>query len=127
MHYLDDFLGIFNNWTSTLWYSRHFGNTCDDLGLLIKAKKDCIGHILDFLGIKLDIILMEALLPKDKLQKAKNLVKSALSKISISKEELDSLIRFLCFAAKVAVPGFAFLQRLFDHQAKTTGLYIYLN
>ena len=127
MHYLDDFLGIFDNWTSALRYSHDFGNICNDLGLLIKAEKDRIGHILDFLGIELDTILMQARLPEDKLQKAKDLVKSALSKTSISKEELDSLIGFLCFAAKVVVPGRAFLRRLFDHQAKATGLYIHLN
>lgn len=106
---------------------RHFSthvtlvvNTCNDLGLAIKAKKDCIGHTLDFLGIELR-------LPEDKLKKAKDLVKSALGKTSITKDELDSVIRFLCFAAKVVVPGCAFLQRLFDHQAKATGLYIHLN
>lgn len=70
---------------------------------------------------------MQACLLKDKLKKAKDLVKSALSKTSISKEELDSLIRFLCFAAKVVVLGRAFLQRLFDHQVKATGFYIHLN
>lgn len=115
MHYLDDFLGIFNNWTLALQYSRNFGNTCDNLGLLIKAEKDRIGHTLNFFNIELDTILMQARLLEDKLQKAKDLVKSALNKTSIFKEELDFLIGFLCFAAKVVVPGHAFLRRLFDH------------
>lgn len=60
---------------------------------------------------------MQACLLGDKLQKAKNLVKSILSKTSIFKEELDFLIRFLCFAAKFVVPGCAFLQCLSPSQS----------
>lgn len=55
------------------------------------------------------------------------MVQSALSKTSIFKEELDFLIVFLCFAAKFVVPDCAFLQQLFDHQAKVTSFYIHLN
>lgn len=127
IYYLDYFFDIFNNWTLALWYLHDFGNTYNNLGLLIKAKNDRIGHILDFFGIKLDTILIQARLPENKLQKAKDLVKNALSKTSISKKELDSLIKFLCFVAKVVISSDTFLCHLFNYQAKATSLYIHFN
>lgn len=78
-----------------------------------------MGTTLDFLGIELDTITMEARLPPEKLQKAKDLVTSALHKASLTRTELDSLLGFLSFAAKVVVPGRAFLRRLFDSKTRT--------
>jgi len=65
-------------------------------------------------GIELDTINMVARLSPDKHQKAIQLVESALTKSSLSYEELQALLGFLSFAAKVVVPGRAFLRRLFN-------------
>ena len=59
--------------------------------------------INDFLGIKLDTILMKACLLEDKLQKAIELVNAALEKKSISVEELHTLVGFPAFVSKVVV------------------------
>lgn len=80
---------------------------------------------------------MEARLPPEKLQIAKNLVATALQKTSLTQAELDSLLGFLSFAAKVVIPGTTFLWRLFNSKTRTensrdisysqnVGTYIYL-
>ena len=65
-------------------------------------------------------MLIKTRLPKDKLQKASDLVKKALQKTFICKDNLDHLLGFLSFCAKVVVPGRAFLRRLFN--IKTSNL-----
>lgn len=57
---------------------------------------------------------MQARLPPDKLARARNTAKDLLKRRSISHQELESAVGFLSFAAKVVVPGRAFLRRLFD-------------
>ena len=57
---------------------------------------------------------MEARLPADKLARARSLVATHLNNSSISHSELQSLVGFLSFAARVIVPGRAFLRRLFN-------------
>ena len=74
LHYLDDFLAIENSLASANNFSTFFESLCQNLGVSIKAKKNQCGTTVDFLGIELDTVLMEARLPADKLQKAKNLV-----------------------------------------------------
>lgn len=78
-----------------------------------------MGTTINFFGIELDTITMEARFPPKKLQKAKDLVILALHKTSLTRTELDSLFGFLSFAAKVVVPGRAFLRRLFDSKTRT--------
>lgn len=60
--YLENFL-VFQ-------YSCDFGNTYTNFGLLIKVKKDYIGHILNFLNIKLDIVFIWAYFLENMLKKA---------------------------------------------------------
>ena len=73
-----------------------------------------MGTIADFLGIEYDSSLMQARLPPDKLVRARKTVKDLLNKPSISHQELESAVGFLSFAAKIVIPGRAFLRRLFD-------------
>lgn len=72
------------------------------------------GQIVVFLGIELDSLLIEARLPADKLEKAKSWVARMLTHDVIAYDNLQSLTGFLSFAAKVVLPGRAFLRRLFD-------------
>lgn len=65
------------------------------------------------MGIALDIIAMEARLPPAKLKRAQDWVEKALAQRAITREDLQSLLGFLSFAAKVVVPGRAFMRRLF--------------
>ena len=77
-----------------------------------------MGTIADFLGIEFDYNLMQARLPTDKLARARNTAKDLLNKATISHQELESAVGFLSFAAKVVIPGRAFLRRLFDALSK---------
>lgn len=95
-------------------YNIAFNNLFKNLGISINPIKDRIHTTNEFLDIELDIILMEARLPSEKLTKAIELVNKALEKKSISIENLQSLVSFLAFAIKVVIPDKAFLKRLYD-------------
>lgn len=114
LHYLDDFFAILSPHANAEAYGRDFDRVCYDLGLNINHTKDILGTIADFLGIELDSILMQARLPPDKLARARNTVDDLLKRATIPHRELESAVGFLSFAAKVIVPGRAFLRRLFD-------------
>ena len=126
LHYLDDFLSVEDDQASANEFTEFFNSLCKDLGITIKEKKNQCGTTVDFLGIELDTIRMEARLPADKLHTAKNLATLALEKTSLSIDELDQILGFLTFCAKVVSPGRAFLRRLFN--AKTSkASHIHLN
>lgn len=57
---------------------------------------------------------MEARLPQKKLHEAREGVRLALEKGFLLHTEPQSLVGFLSFAAKVVIPGRAFLRRVFD-------------
>ena len=120
LNYLDDFFAVLTPKADKAECQRQFDKLCDLLGLKVNHKKDICGTIAEFLGIKLDSIAMEARLPQKKLLKATILVAEALRGTSITHSDLQSLVGFLSFAAKVVVPGRAFLRRLFDALKRNT-------
>ncbi len=69
---------------------------------------------LQFVGITLDTLAMEACLPQDKIDKCKHLLESFLTRRSATLRDFQSLIGFLNFACSVVVPGRAFPRRLID-------------
>lgn len=74
IHYLDNFLTILSSPKVASEFDRVFSEICEELRIIINHKKDLINTILDFLGIELDIILMQARLLQEKLQQAVNTV-----------------------------------------------------
>ena len=114
LHYLDDFFAILPPGVDEQLYQHQFDILCGELGLKVNHKKDICDTIAEFLGIELDSIAMEARLPPKKLEKARLAVATALQGHFITHSDLQSLVGFLSFAAKVVVPGRAFLRRLFD-------------
>lgn len=114
LHYLDDFFAILSPYNDPIAYVKEFDLVCDDLGLSVNHTRDVIGTIAEFLGTEFDSILMQARLPPDKLARARNSVEDLLNRTTISHHELESAVGFLSFAAKVVIPGRAFLRRLFD-------------
>ena len=114
LHYLDDFFAILPPQADAEAYCRNFDAVCNQLGLVINHSKDVMGTKADFLGIELDSILMQGRLPPDKLARARNTVNNLLNRRVISRHELESAVGFLLFAAKIVIPGRAFLRRLFD-------------
>ena len=71
-------------------------------------------QVLEFMGIELDTVRMEARLPEDKLQRTRDLLNSFTQRRSVRLVELQSLIGTLQFACKVVVPGRTFLQRMIN-------------
>ena len=67
---------------------------------------------LDFLGITLDTLLIEARLPQDKVEKLRALIASFTTRKKCTKRELLSLIGSFSFACKVIVLGRTFLSRM---------------
>lgn len=114
LHYLDDFLGVLESNILADKYEIFFSKLCRKLGFRINKSKNIQGTLANFLGIEIDTMAMEAQLPADKLLKARTWVKTILQQTEISQDELQSLLGFLSFAAKVIVPGRIFLWGLFD-------------
>lgn len=94
------------------------------LDLPISASKT-IGpsRCLEYLGITLDTINMQARLPDDKLCRLKAMVASFLSLRSCPKIELLRLLGHLNFAARVVFPGRPFMYRLFRAAYSVKHLY----
>ena len=66
------------------------------------------------MGLELDSVEMEARLPPDKLNKAKELLNKYCNKRKIGLRELQSLIGYLSFCCSVDPPGRCFLWRFID-------------
>jgi hypothetical protein len=120
-HYLDDFLLNFSPDTPLL--------TCyaavewvmalgSQLGLNFQVLKTVWPTcIIEFLGIILDSISMEAHLPEDKLCYLQDLLKSWEKKKSVVLQEVEELSGFLQFCSQVIPQSKPFLCHLFDFQS----------
>lgn len=69
---------------------------------------------LEFMGITLDSVRMEARLPPDKLERILTTLSEFQGKKSCTLKELQSLIGTLNFACRVIPPGRPFLQRMIE-------------
>ena len=69
--------------------------------------------VLEYLGIILDTLRMEARLPPVKLERLVSLLQTFKSRTSCTKQELLSLLGHLYFASRVVVPGRSFVSYLF--------------
>ena len=85
----------------------------DYLGVPISAEKT-IGpaNRLEFLGIMLDSLSMQASLPDEKLQRIRAIAQSCMDSTSISKRQLLSLLGHFNFAMRVIPQGRSFISRL---------------
>lgn len=121
-HYLDDFLLIFSPSSSrdlcfaaTDWVMA-LGRT---LGLRFQDSKTiwpCTS--LEFLGLELDSISMEARLPPDKLSFLKDLLKSWSTKRLVSLKDIQELAGFLQFSSQVIPRSRSFIRRIIDFSTK---------
>ena len=71
-------------------------------------------QVLEFMGITLDSINMQARLPEDKLTHTRYMLSAWSSRRTCSLRDLQSLIGTLQFACKVILPGHAFLQYIIN-------------
>lgn len=128
LHYLDDFLLIATNVDLCRKYLDIFKHISHDIGVpLSKSKTTLPSTNTIFLGIELDTVNRCARLPRDKLEEYTNNLELIVTKRSITKRNLQSLIGQLNFASSV-VPARAFLRRLIDllPHGKLPGHYINL-
>jgi hypothetical protein len=117
-HYLDDFLKIFKPDTPTnviqaaLEWTRALA---DSLGLRFQESKiEGPATSLEYLGIELDSIAMEARLPPKKLTYLSDLLSKWQSKTHCTLFELQELTGYLQFCSQVIPFSRAFLRSLFD-------------
>ena len=73
-----------------------------------------ITNSLEFTGIILDSVRMEAYLPNDKVERIRTSLIGFKSRKSCTLRELHSLIGTLNFVCRVVVPGRPFLQRMIE-------------
>ena len=116
-HVLDDF--IFLNLSKKVCKAdlEKFKMLCDDIGIPLAIDKTFDPEqIMEFLGILLNTLLMEASLPIDKIKKCRNEIMKLLAKNirKVRVKQLQSIIGLLNFACRVVSPGRAFLRRLID-------------
>lgn len=115
IHILDDFLFMGPSEAKCQVDLDNFLCLCRRIGVPIADEKTMgPATALQFAGITLDTVLMEARLPEDKLDKCRAQLVDFCSRKSVTLKELQSLIGLLNFACCVVVPGRAFLRRLID-------------
>ena len=124
LHYLDDFLGIGRPGVNPTIYEDRFHAACDTLGIQINHSKSVTGTTAQFHGIEIGTLAMQARLPPTKLSKVQTLIRHFSPQRSTHLAELQSLLGYLPFCAKVVPIGRSFLRRLFDatrgnHRAPT--------
>lgn len=115
IHILDDFFIVASTESACREQLHKLLALGDDLGVPIAAGKT-LGPLttLQFAGITLDSITMQASLPEDKLAKCRDQLSSCYRRKRITLRDLQSLVGLLNFTCSVIVPGRAFLRRLID-------------
>ena len=109
-HYIDDFLLILPPGpTMVHTAAKDFSEVCETIGFMIEQKKNKEGTLVDFLGLEIDTIAMEARLPPDKYKHALSIVADTLQRKSISFRALEQLLGFLSFCCVVVPLGRPFL------------------
>ena len=88
-------------------------DTCRQLEVPLAAHKS-VGPTtcLTFLGIEIDMLAMELRLPRDKLNRLKDLLAEWQFKKVCSREKLELLLGYLNHACSVVRPGRSFIGRL---------------
>lgn len=112
VHTLDDFLFIENSKQSALSKFKKFLGVCADIGIPLAADKTVLPtQVIECLGITIDVRQKETRLPRDKVERCRNLLYPYQNKKACTLKEVQSLVGVLNFASSVNLPGWAFLRR----------------
>ena len=124
LHYLDDFLTIGRPLTSECLNNlTRMKQVCQLLNVPLAIEKvEGPSTCLDFLGILLDTVRMEARLPDDKMSRLKAEVISWLDKCKATKRQILSLVGLLQHAAKVVRARRIFVRRMYSVAAQVKEL-----
>ncbi len=82
--------------------------------------------VIEYLGIILDSVKMEARLPLEKIQRISALLQAFSTKKSCTKRELLSLLGHLNFACRVIYPGRAFVSYMISLSSSVSKLHHYI-
>ena len=115
IHILDDFLIIDKSLDTCGTKLNRFLQLCHELGVPM-AEEETVGpaHVLTFAGIELDCLKHEVRLPREKVEKCREVIIQFLSRKKVTLKELQSLIGLLSFACSIIKPGRVFLRRLIN-------------
>jgi hypothetical protein len=123
-HYLDDFLKVFapdvplTTVQQALEWVLALG---EQLGLHFQPLKVCgPSTVLEFLGIELDTVQLEARLPLEKLSYLKEMLTSWTCRTHTTLRDIQELTGFLQFASQVIPTARAFLRGLYDFESELT-------
>ena len=113
-NYIDDFMSI--DLFTRAWKSfKTLENLMRDLGVQEAPDKAVAPvHIIEFLGILFDLLRMIILLPEDKMNQIKHLLKVWQRMDKCTKKQLQSLTGKLQFAASCIRAGRVFVTRLYN-------------
>ncbi len=122
-HILDDFLILTYSQSCPLRSVKLVVDTCDYLGIPTIQDKTESSTTLEFLGIELDSLQLQARLPQDKICKCVSKVQAVLTKETVKKSELESLEGPLNFVCLVVWPGRPFMRKIYDKVASVKSTY----
>ena len=106
VHIFDEFLFIESTFNECEDSLNKFIDFCNHVGIPIAMDKTFSpNQVIDFVGITLDSVKMEARLPPDKIQKSFSLLQEFLQRNSCKKREMESLIGYLNLHAQSYYPG----------------------
>jgi hypothetical protein len=126
LHLLDDFLGLNSPDDVAERTMAVMKMVFKKLNIAISERKTMgPSPVMEFLGITLDSIRMEARLPRNKVERMKQLLDHCMTRKTCTKQELLSLLGHLHYASRVMLPGRSFVSyliwlsttvsNLFDH------------
>jgi Reverse transcriptase (RNA-dependent DNA polymerase) len=119
--YLDDFLMIFPPDYDIATASEQFDGICTHLGFSEASEKRKDGTCVDYLGLILDTVKMEARLPKEKKRRAIQGITEILSFKTVTLKQLEKLLGLLEFCVSVFPLGRPFLRHVWNmfHKARS--------
>lgn len=128
LHLLDDFLVIDTSTSDGHQTMTTLIQIFESLGIPL-SKKKTVGPstTMEYLGIELDSVKMEARLPEEKTNRIYGLIKDMSQRRSCTKRELLSLLGHLNFAARVIPAGRSFVSYLLQLAHSVEKLHHHVN
>lgn len=124
VRYVDDFLTISESAASCQASINVMLATCEEAGFQVQTSKVTRpSHVVQFLGIIIDVDKGELRISKERLEEIQQLLGRWLETRTCTKRQLLQLVGKLAFAARVVRTGRAFLGRLIDLSKKVTHLH----
>lgn len=128
LHLLDDFLTIDRPGYDANFTYQSMLQLFERLGIPLSVNKT-IGPCtcLEYLGVTLDSVNMEARLPANKILRIKTFIQELLRKRSCTKQELLQLLGHMNFASRVILAGRSFVSYLLKLAASVKELHYYVH